>query len=127
MQSSDDTMILITPAFIGDAHEHHEPRDGSRTHGRTGSANLGPGPGTNAQEVKTSTVIANLQQSMEPVRGVLQALKREAIEGWELDEATVCLAVDANGSCGIAAAGVPASLEIRFVPASRPEPSEETS
>lgn len=127
MQSGNGKITLIMPAVTKDATGGFVDRKGGKTHGSTGSVHLTPGSSTTTREVETGTVKTNLEQSMKQVRGVLVDLKREATEGWELDGITVSLAVEANGSCGIVTAGVPANLEMRFVPASQAEPSEEAS
>ncbi len=66
--------------------------------------------------VDLSKVKQNLDNSIAQISSVLSDLKKKAIDGWELESVSISLAVSAEGSIGVATAGVEAAIEVSFKP-----------
>jgi hypothetical protein len=73
-------------------------------------------PGKQKVTRKLSEIGENLNECMEQVQELLNQLRQKTIESWELDGVTVGFAISAEGSIGVATAGVEASLEVTFKP-----------
>jgi hypothetical protein len=50
------------------------------------------------------------------MKQVFADLKRPSIDGWKVEHINVGLSISAEGSVGVATAGVEASIEIGFAP-----------
>jgi hypothetical protein len=51
---------------------------------------------------------------MDQVKNLLEQVPLKTLQGWDLDEISVSLAISAEGSVGIATAGAEASIEATF-------------
>jgi hypothetical protein len=67
-----------------------------------------------AKPLDFSKAKENFKKSIENINELLRDVKKEAVEGWEMEGVKVSLAISAEGSIGIATAGVEASFEITF-------------
>ncbi len=63
----------------------------------------------------------NIEQSMSQVGEILSTVGQNASEAWEIQSLSVGLSINAEGSVGIATAGVEASLEVTFTPRKKTE------
>ncbi|HEX8734617.1 MAG TPA: hypothetical protein VF721_04790 [Pyrinomonadaceae bacterium] len=67
-----------------------------------------------SQEIDNETVRTNLEKCINQVSELLKNMKNKGIEGWELDGVSVSLAISAEGSIGIATAGIESGIELNF-------------
>ncbi len=63
----------------------------------------------------------NIDQSMIQVGEILSAVGQKVSESWDIKNVSVGLSINAEGSVGIATAGVKASLEVTFTPLKKTE------
>ena len=56
----------------------------------------------------------NLQKCMHQLRDLLKQAPRKTLEGWDVEEISISLAISAEGSVGIATAGAETSIEVTF-------------
>jgi hypothetical protein len=68
------------------------------------------------EKIDVDKIKTNLDDCLSGIGDVLSDLRQKAMAGWELESVTVSLAVSAEGSIGIATAGVEASIEVSFAP-----------
>lgn len=59
---------------------------------------------------------ADIGDCLAQLKQVFADLKRPSIDGWSVENVTVGLSISAEGSVGVATAGVEASIEIAFAP-----------
>jgi hypothetical protein len=71
---------------------------------------------TQAVAIDAGLIRDNLDQCLAQLRQVFANLAEPAIEGWSVGTITVGLTVSAQGSVGIATAGIEAALEVSFKP-----------
>ena len=86
-----------------------DPRDTAELHG--GLLNS-----KSKIEKKIDVLGENLEKCMTEISELLSKVHNHAIENWTIDGVTVGIALSAEGSIGIATAGVEASLEVSFKP-----------
>lgn len=70
----------------------------------------------NEEPVDIDKIKYNLDQCLDGIRDIMTDLKQRVLDGWQLDGVSISLAVSAEGSIGIATAGVEASIEVSFKP-----------
>jgi hypothetical protein len=63
----------------------------------------------------------NIEQSMGQVGEIFSTAEQKVSELWEIQSVSVGLTINADGSVGIASAGVKASLEVTFAPRKKTE------
>jgi hypothetical protein len=63
----------------------------------------------------------NIDQSMIQVGEILSAVGQKVSESWDIKNVSVGLSINAEGSVGIATAGVKASLEVTLTPRKKTE------
>jgi hypothetical protein len=69
-----------------------------------------------SKTVDIATLQKNLDDTMSGVSQLFSDLQQKAVAGWELEDVTVSLAISAEGSIGIATAGVEAGIEVTWRP-----------
>jgi hypothetical protein len=69
-----------------------------------------------AVAVDAALIRKNIDQCLTELKQVFSNLAQPSIEGWSVGTVTVGLTVTAQGSVGIATAGIEAALEITFKP-----------
>jgi hypothetical protein len=63
----------------------------------------------------------NIEQSIGQVGEIFSTAEQKVSELWEIQSVSVGLTINADGSVGIASAGVKASLEVTFAPRKKTE------
>lgn len=116
MEQENRKITLIVPAEMTDTFVNKD-REGGETHGLKETVK---GWFTVDTSIDLDQARSSLEECMKDVHDMLKDLKQDAISGWELDKLSVSLAVSAEGSIGIATAGVETSIELGF---SRIKPS----
>ena len=86
-------------------------RLGGETHGFWSSAKK-----VTTLTVNEDVLRQNLDAAIQQLQGVLRDAAKRAIEGWRLESITVSFAVSAEGSIGVATAGMEAGIEVTFSP-----------
>jgi hypothetical protein len=71
---------------------------------------------THAVSIDAGLIQENIDKCLAQLRQVFTHLREPSIEGWSVGTITVGLSVTAQGSIGIATAGLEASLEVTFKP-----------
>jgi hypothetical protein len=69
-----------------------------------------------SKTVDIATLQKNLDDTMSGVSQLFNDLQQKAVSGWELEGVTVSLSISAEGSIGIATAGVEAGIEVSWRP-----------
>ena len=67
-------------------------------------------------EIDTEKLKKNIQQTLGSIDHVLREVAHDFSDNWKLDSISVGLSVSAEGSVGIATAGVETSIEVSFSP-----------
>jgi hypothetical protein len=77
------------------------------------------------QSIDMTTARENLERCMSQVRVLLQDVERHAAgaHGWELSEVSISLTMNAQGSIGIATAGLAATIQVKLTPRARAKQS----
>ena len=107
------SIVLMVPEFTS-ASILQQDRGGGETHGMkevlqkiVGQKNVDP-----------ETIKRNIEECMSQISEVLSKVSQNVTENWKLGSVSVGLSINAEGSIGIATAGVETSIEISFVPKS---------
>jgi hypothetical protein len=113
-----DSANEITLIVAGTAGEGQPPNESSdRAESRTPSLpSHAPEVVGQAVAVDAGLIRDNIDKCLAQLNQVFANLKRTSIDGWSVGSITVGLTVTAQGSVGIATAGVEASLQITFNP-----------
>jgi hypothetical protein len=69
-----------------------------------------------AVEVDPELLRANIIKSLDQMKQIFAKLKGPTVPGWKVQGISVGLTISAEGSVGVATAGVEASIEIEFAP-----------
>ena len=69
-----------------------------------------------AKPINPETIKANLSKALGQIEGIIAHVKNVPIANWEADSISVGLSVSAEGSIGIATAGVETTIEVSFRP-----------
>jgi hypothetical protein len=69
-----------------------------------------------SKTIDIDTLKKNLDDTLSGVSQLFSDLQQKAVAGWELEVVTVSLSISAEGSIGIATAGVEAGIEVSFRP-----------
>lgn len=102
-------LIVATP---GPAAEEKADRGGGQTH----SLRTLLGGAAKVVEIDPEKLRGDIDKCLAQMKQVFADLKHPAIDGWKVDHINVGLSVSAEGSVGVATAGVEASIEIGFSP-----------
>ena len=103
------TLTLIVPGevAVGDAErkpedfeEHAIPVIGRLFHG--------------SKEVDIGKLQASLEKAQDQIDALLKKVRKSTVSGYRLSSIEVSLAISAEGSIGVASAGVEASLSLSF-------------
>jgi len=70
-----------------------------------------------AVEIDPAVLETNIAQALEQMKQVFSNLRATTMDGWKVGGVTIGFTVTAEGSVGVATAGVEASIEIEFAPA----------
>jgi hypothetical protein len=100
-----DTITLIAPTPTSDAAK-------AAPHAAPALAGIA----THAVSVDAGLIRQNVDKCLDQLKQVFANLAEPSIEGWSVGTITVGLTVTAQGSVGIATAGIEAALEITFKP-----------
>lgn len=106
MANKQSTIKLIT---LGASHNLPADRGGGQTHGIAERI-------AKTVEVDAGMLQANILEAMGAVEETLSNLPQSISANWKLDNITIGLSISAEGSVGIATAGVEASIEVSFSP-----------
>jgi len=87
-------------------------RAGGETHGLTDWAKRK----ASEVEIDTENLKKNIQETLGSIDDVLREVAHNFSENWKLESISVGLSVSAEGSVGIATAGVETSIEVSFSP-----------
>ena len=69
-----------------------------------------------AVEISADDLRNNIDNCLQQMKQVFSSLREPAIDGWSVQNISVGLTISAEGSIGIATAGVEASINISFSP-----------
>lgn len=102
-------LIVATPA----GGQETRDRGGGETHSLK---TLFTGAVAKAVPIDPGKLRADIGDCLAKLKQVFADLKRPSIDGWSVENVTVGLSISAEGSVGVATAGVEASIEIAFAP-----------
>ncbi|QHE87604.1 Pepco domain-containing protein [Hydrogenophaga sp. BPS33] len=97
-------LITLAPTSAAPAD-----RLGGKTHGLVDRL-------ANTVEVDAEKLRKNLEEAITKLDGALAKLPQAVSKNWKIENISVGLSVSAEGSVGIATAGVEASIEVTFSP-----------
>jgi hypothetical protein len=112
MTDSSDTITLIVP-------DHARPTGESLDSGKPVTHAVPGRPAeivTQAVAIDAALIRENIDKCLAQLKQVFANLEEPSIDGWSVGTITVGLAVTAQGSVGVATAGIQAVLEIAFKP-----------
>lgn len=98
----------------GEAERETQTKDraGGETHGLTDWAKQK----ASEIEIDAEKLKKNIQETLGSIDHVLREVAHDFSDNWDLDSISVGLSVSAEGSVGIATAGVETSIEVSFSP-----------
>lgn len=102
-----DTSVPETPGY----------RDVEETHGLMGTFK----ESVLKRNVDSETLALNIEQSMGQVDEILSRVGPVVGDTWEIKSVSVGLSINADGSVGIAAAGLESSLQVKLIPRKKKE------
>jgi hypothetical protein len=70
-----------------------------------------------ARSIDLDKLKSNLDQTLADVGNLLSDIRQKMVQGWQLEEVTVHLAISGEGSIGIVTASVEAGIDVTFTPA----------
>ena len=112
MAETKEKIKLIVATTVA-AEDEETDRGGGETHSLRGFFG---GTVAKAVEVDPDKFRADIDKCLAQMKQVLADLKRPSIDGWKVEHINVGLSISAEGSVGVATAGVEASIEIGFAP-----------
>jgi hypothetical protein len=112
MAKTDEKIKLIVASTVA-AVDEEEDRGGGETHSLRGFFG---GTVAKVVEIDPAKLRADIDKCLGQMKQIFADLKHPSIEGWSVDHINVGLTVSAEGSVGVATAGVEASIEIGFSP-----------
>jgi hypothetical protein len=103
-------IVAVPPQAVVD---EEEDRAGGQVHSlRT----LFAGKLTRVTEIDPGKLRADIDKCLGQMKEIFADLQRPAMQGWKVEHINVGLTISAEGSVGVATAGVEASIEIGFAP-----------
>jgi hypothetical protein len=69
-----------------------------------------------ATEIDPEKLRVDIEKCLAHMKHIFADLQRPSIQGWKVEHINVGLSISAEGSVGVATAGVEASIEIGFAP-----------
>jgi hypothetical protein len=112
MAESNDKITLIVATTVAAADEEVD-RGGGETHSLR---SFFGGTVAKAVEIDPAKLRADIDKCLGQMKQMFADLKRPTIDGWKVEHINVGLTISAEGSVGVATAGVEASIEIGFAP-----------
>lgn len=112
MAKTKDKIKLIVATAVA-AEDEETDRGGGETHSLRGFFG---GAVAKAVEIDPEKLRADIGKCLGQMKQVFADLQRPAIVGWKVEHINVGLSISAEGSVGVATAGVEASIEIGFAP-----------
>jgi hypothetical protein len=111
MSIDPNQITLIIPASSSHPNEH-EDRGGGEQHGlKEGIYRL-----TSKTTINSEKLSENLKSTLSQVDKILSIVGKTLTSEWKVESIAVGLSITAEGSIGIATAGVETSIEISFSP-----------
>jgi len=104
------TLIVAMPVT---AAEEATDRGGGETHSLR---SFFTGTVAKAVEISPDRLRADIGKCLAQMKQVFADLQRPSIDGWNVQHINIGLSISAEGSVGVATAGVEASIEIGFAP-----------
>ena len=105
-----DVVLIVQDIRVSVPKSPIKDRKGGKTHGLKETVHHL----FSKKPVDPETLKNNLQNCIEQVGSVLSNLGDSITEGWEFDGVSVGLAINAEGSVGIATVGVETTVEVNF-------------
>ncbi|MCK4830286.1 hypothetical protein KA005_81965 [bacterium] len=105
-----DVVLIVRDIGVSDTKVPIKDRGGGEMHGLKEVVSYL----FSKKPVDPEKLMNNLQNCLEQVGGVLSNLGESITEGWELEGVSVGLAINAEGSVGIATVGVETTVEVNF-------------
>lgn len=112
MAGTEDKIKLIV-AEVPVITEDEDDRGGGETHSLK---SFFGGKLTKVTEIDPEKLRADISKCLAQMKQIFADLQRPAIQGWKVEHINVGLTISAEGSVGVATAGVEASIEIEFAP-----------
>ena len=112
MAPSNEKIKLIVAATAAVEDEEID-RGGGETHSLR---SFFGGTVAKAVEISPERLRTDIDKCLAQMKQVFAELKQPAIDGWKVEHINVGLSISAEGSVGVATAGVEASIEIGFAP-----------
>jgi hypothetical protein len=112
MPNASNKIKLIVAAPVAAISESTD-RGGGETHSLP---SILKGAVSRVVEINPEDLRNNIDKCLQQMKHVFANLKGPAIDGWSVDSISVGLTISAEGSVGVATAGVEASIEIGFKP-----------
>jgi hypothetical protein len=100
---------LIVRTTEIDRSARSSDRGGGETHGMFGMVSI-----FNKAPIKTASFTENLDSVLDGLEQVFARIALKTVSGWEVDGLSVSLAVSAEGSIGVATAGIEGGIEVSF-------------
>lgn len=110
MSNDPNQITLIIPASSGQTSES-EDRAGGQLHGMQEWI-----PRLTSAAIKSEELGKNLKSTLSQVDKILASVEKTLRSEWKVESIAVGLSITAEGSIGIATAGVETSIEISFSP-----------
>ena len=105
-------IVAVPVTAIGESTD----RGGGETHSLP---SILKGTVSRVVEINPEDLRNNIDKCLQQMKQVFANLKGPTIDGWSVDHVNIGLTVSAEGSVGVATAGVEASIEIGFSPAKK--------
>lgn len=102
-------VTLIVPTVEVDTASATHDRGGGEAHGLGSFVRR-----LTSKTIDEDILQKNVERCMEQLKELLGSVRDHSLEGWEMEELSVSLAISAEGTVGIATAGAEASIEATF-------------
>jgi len=110
----DQGKIKLIVATAQPMQDEEADRGGGEPHSLRGFFG---GAVTKATEIDPAKLRDEVNKCLEKMKEVFADLQRPSIQGWKVEHINIGLSISAEGSVGVATAGVEASIEVGFAPA----------
>jgi hypothetical protein len=111
-ETKEKIKLIVAEVPVG-PHEEDVDRGGGETHSLK---SFFSGKLTKVTEIDPDKLRVDIGKCLAQMKQVFADLKRPSIDGWKVEHINVGLSISAEGSVGVATAGVEASIEIGFAP-----------
>lgn len=112
MSNSKNKIAIIVAATIEQGDALAKDREGGETHGMKEFFQR------KASEIKIDAdeLKRNIEETINKITDTLKDVGQTVSDNWKLDSISIGLSISAEGSVGIATAGVETSIEVSFSP-----------